>query len=186
MSPNVPFIDLAIMIQKRHRGYQPHAPAPTVHHQPSPSPPCSRRREELCLRRPRFPPPSKAGTRSCQKEAGLDSSSTTGCPPHPNISGEKVRAGNGGPRGQASAGCQVHQATRPKRCSPCCTPTPIHPSLPSPESRFLESHKVLPATGLLLVPLPLPQVSSPQIVPVAGSLPSDLYTQSSPAQRGLP
>ena len=65
-------------------------------------------------------------------------------------------------------------------------PHPHHPSLPSPESGFLEPHKVLPATGLLLMPLPLPQVSSPQIVPGAGSLPSDLYTQRSPAQRGLP
>ena len=77
MSPNVPFIDLAIVIQKRHRGYQPRAPSPTAHHQPSPSPSAAEG-ESSCASAALFPPPSKAGTQSCQKEAGLDSSSSTG------------------------------------------------------------------------------------------------------------
>ena len=113
MSPSVPFIDLAIVIQKRHRGYQLRAPSPTAHHQPSPSPSAAEG-ESSCASTAPFPPPSKAGTQSCQKEAGLDSSSSTGWPGHLNISGEKVRAGNRGTRDQASAGCQVQKATRPK------------------------------------------------------------------------
>ena len=68
------------------------------------------------------------------------------------------------------------------RCHPCCTPSLIHLSLPSPESsRFPESHRVLPATGLMLSPRP--QVSLPQIVPVAGSLPSGLYTEVTCSER---
>lgn len=83
---------------------------------------------------------------------------------HANISCTKVRAGNRGARGQASAGCPVQKATRHKVVQLLLSDLPpsvtsIHPPT------FLEPHKVLPATGPLLLPFYLLGESAPQIIP---------------------
>ena len=79
-------------------------------------------------------------------------------------------------------GARYRRRQGPSEVQSLLYPRPfIYLSLPSPaSSKFPESHRVLPATGLLLVPSPQPQVSSP---PVAGSLPSGLYTEVTSSER---
>lgn len=129
---------------------------PTAHHYPPHSP---QHKERTAGPPPNLLLPQKQ-EQNCR--GGSRSGQRTPLAAHANISRAKVRAGNGS-RGHASAGVP---STKGNKAQPLQSYPLNHLSpFPPTSSMFLEPHKVLPATGPLLLPFYLPGVSSPQTAP---------------------